>query len=180
MIHKIFAQILTLSLLLILSNAGCSFSPQSSLELDVLHDGTLIDGTASQRITFLLLNEDPIYLAMNLDDEKGLLSSTYPRLKVLAGKLNARRFGGYSLGPDVFLLLDQSRPLWEPHVIRSMQTNLDGHSQVDGLKPGKYWLMAYRQTKTNEAFWLQAVMINVDTTKVVLERSNALYSKSEP
>jgi len=177
-------QILALALLSILSNAGCSFSRYSSVELDVLPDGTFTDGTGSPPVTIVLLDEDPIYLAMNLEDERGLqnteLRSTYPRLKVLAGKLNARRFGGYSLGPDVFLLIEQSKPLWEPHVVRSMQTNMEGHSQVDGLKLGNYWLMAYRRTKQNEVFWLQSIEVNGDTKKVVLERSNALYFKSEP
>ncbi len=130
------------------------------------------------QVALFLLDEDPIYLAMNkvpTDQQATQVHQANPKLRVLAGKLNARRFGAYSLGPDVFVFLDQSRPLWESHVVRSVQSDRDGSSRVDNLKRGPYWLMGYKQGKETEAFWLQYVTITDGATEVVLERGNALY-----
>lgn len=103
---------------------------------------------------------------------------THPRLKILAGKLNARRFGGYSLSADVLLFIDQSRPLWELHVLRSGQIGLTGDSSIDNLTPGSYWLLAYSQVPGSESFWVQQVDINLGTNEVELQRTNALYVNS--
>jgi hypothetical protein len=142
-------------------------------------DSASIDSSAHANATFYLLDDDPIYIVMNGGNEQTLQSADvyrkHPRLQVLAGKMNARRQGAYSLGPDVFLLVEQSRPLWEPHVIRSVQTDVLGHSRLDDLKPGSYWLMGYIQTEEQEAFWLQSITVKVGANEIVLERSNALY-----
>jgi hypothetical protein len=176
--NQFSAHILALVVLSILFNIECSYSRRPSLRLKVLPDKTSRDTTRIAPITFHLLDDDPLYIVMN-ERASGTeqLYREYPKLRVLAGKLNARRFGGYPLGPDVFLLIDQSRPLWEPHIIKSTLTDSEGKSQLDDLKPGNYWLMAYPQAEGKEVLWLQSVTIKEGVTEMVLERGNALYSK---
>ena len=157
--------VLKLGIILLLFSSGCSNSARPSLRLTVRMESASIDSSARANATFYLLDEDPIYLVMNGGNEQTLQAADvyrkYPRLQVLAGKMNARRQAAYSLGPDVFVLVDQSRPLWEPHVIRSVQTDGAGQSRLDDLKPGSYWLMGYSQTPEQEAFWLLSVTVKV-------------------
>ncbi|HEX6728985.1 MAG TPA: carboxypeptidase-like regulatory domain-containing protein, partial [Pyrinomonadaceae bacterium] len=140
-----------------------------------------VGSTPRPAVTFHLLDVDPIYLVMNGGLESmpqgGEVYKEHPRLKTLAGKLNARRLGGYSLSLDVFLFLDQSRPLWESHVIRSGQTDATGNAVLDDLAKGTYWLVAYSRASGGEAFWLQQIDIKDGATEVELLRSNALYIK---
>lgn len=171
--------ILALVILSILFSAECSYSRRPSLRLRVLPDPTLSESTTFTHVTYHLLNDDPLYLVMNGEDEHTPRAEEVyranPRLRVLAGKLNARRFGGYSLGPDVFLFMDQSQPLWQPHVIRSGQANVNGYTQLDDLKPGNCWLMVYSHAQGKQAFWLQYLTVKNGATEIVLEPVNALY-----
>lgn len=165
----------------VLINLECSPWRRPSLQLKSRSHSSSGDSMPLSKITFHLLDVDPIYLVMSGRDEdtpQGVeVHSAHPRLKVLAGKLNARRFGGYSLSSDVFLFMDQSRPFWKAHVIRSGQTDMAGNARLDDLKPGSYWLMGYSQVRQAEAFWVQQVDIKNGNNEVVLERNNALYFK---
>lgn len=154
--------ILALVITSILPDVACFSSRRSSLQIKLRQQGSG-DATHRAAVTFHLLDVDPIYLVLN-----GGLDSTpqgaevykeHPRLKTLAGKLNARRFGGYSLSSDVFLFLDQSRPLWESHVIKSGQTDASGNAVLNDLAKGTYWLVAYSRVSGEEAFWAQQVDI---------------------
>lgn len=131
--------------------------------------------------TFHLLDVDPINLVMTGGDEHTPwgeeVYNAHPNLRELASLLSARRQAAYSLGPDVFLFLEQSRPLWKAHVIRSVQTDMAGNARLVDLKPGSYWLMGYSEMHEAGAFWVQQVDIKDGANEVVLERSNALYFK---
>jgi hypothetical protein len=170
--------ILALVITSILFDVACFNSRHPSLEIRLrqLSSG---DATHHSAVTFHLLDVDPIHLVMNGELEStpqgGEVYKEHPKLKTLAGKLNARRFGGYSLSPDVFLFLDQSRPLWESHVLKSGQTDATGNAVLDDLPKGTYWLVAYSRASGEEAFWVQQIDIKEAATEVELLRSNALY-----
>jgi hypothetical protein len=170
--------ILALVIASIFFDVACLSSRRPSLQIKL---GQLASGDTMHRpaVTFHLLDVDPIYLVMNDGLEStpqgGEVYKEYPRLKTLAGKLNARRFGGYSLSPDVFLFIDQSRPLWESHVIKSGQTDASGNAVLNDLAKGTYWFVAYSRASGEEAFWLQQIDIKLGATEVELLRSNALY-----
>lgn len=172
-------RILALLMISVIFNLECSPSRHPSLQIKSRHHFSSGDSAHYSSVTFHLLDVDPFHLVMSGGDVNTPQGSEvyreHPRLKTLAGKLNARRFGGYSLGPDVFLFIDQSRPLWEPHVIKSGQTDTSGKASLDALTPGSYWLLAYSQTRGAEAFWVQQVDIKDGTNQVELHRSNALY-----
>lgn len=148
----------------------CSYPRTASLQLRV---------RPVSKVAVHLLDIDPINMVLTGGEEHTDLEAevyrAHPRLKVLAGVLNARRQSAYSLGPDVFLFLDQSRPLWEPHAIRSIETNAEGDARLDNLKPGSYWLMVYSDVQEEEAFWLRQIMIKDGDNEVVLEPGDALY-----
>ena len=147
----------TLLVLSTLLNLQCSVSTQTSLRLEV---------RPSSAVTAYLLDIDP------LDRE---LYNADPELKELAALMQARRREAYSLGPDVFLFLDRSRPVWGPHVVRSVETDADGAARLDNLKPGDYWLMAFSREQVRDALWLRHVIIKEGRNEAVLERGNALY-----
>jgi hypothetical protein len=132
-------------------------------------------------VTLHLLDIDPIDLVVTgADDLTPAGEQVYrahPRLKELAKLMNARRQAAYSLGPDVFLFLDQSRPMWEPRIIESAQTDAQGNALLDGLRPGRYRLIGYIEAPGGEAFWDRQVVIEDGDNEVVLERGNALYFK---
>lgn len=173
----IFALVITS----LLFDVACFNSRRPSLQIRLrqLSSG---DATHRSTVAFHLLDVDPIHLVMNGELEStpqgGEVYKEHPKLKTLAGKLNARRFGGYSLSPDAFLFLDQSRPLWESHVIKSGQTDATGNAVLDDLAKGTYWLVAYSRASGEEAFWVQQIDIQEGATEVELLRSNALYFSS--
>ena len=170
--NRLSLQILAFVSLSILLSLQCSCSRRVSLRLRVDTDSTRHEG-----LTAHLLDTDPINLVMTGADEQSPQGQevyrAHPKLKQLAALLNARRQAAYSPGPDVFLFLDQSRPLWEPHVIETLQPDAEGGAGIDGLRPGNYWLMA----RSEEAFWVQPVAVTEGDNVVVLDRSNALYFK---
>jgi hypothetical protein len=164
--NYLYSRILALLILSALLNLQCSCSTRTSLRLRVRPRSAPVSSTPPPRVTVHLLDIDPI---------DGEVYNADPKLKELAGLMNARRQEAYSLGPDVFLFLDQSRPIWEPHVIRSVETDGQGNARLDDLKPGRYWLMAYSQAQVRDAFWAQQLTVKEGDNEVVLEPGNALY-----
>ena len=157
----------------------CSHSQSTSLRLKIRLDSN--SGNSVEQVAVHLLDTDPISLVATGSEEHTARGAevyrAHPRLKVFAGTLNARRQSAYSLGPDVFLFLDQSRPLWEPHIIRSTETDVEGGARLDDLAAGSYWLMAYRKVPEMSAFWIQQVTVKNGDNEVVLRPDNALYIK---
>lgn len=129
--------------------------------------------------TLYLLNQNMMKLA--LAREGGLSSleervfRENPDLRKLAGLMNARRREAYSLGPEVVSFMEQSRPLWQPHVIQTAQTDAQGRARFDNLKPGDYWLMGRAGTEGGGvAFWNLTVSIGRGENTVRLEPANSL------
>ena len=91
--------------------------------------------------------------------------------------MDARRRNAYSLGAEVIPFMEDSRPLWEPHVIRSIRTDAQGRALFQGLKPGDYWLMGRTETKEGAAFWNQRVSVGRGENRITLDQTNALYVK---
>lgn len=171
-------RILALLILSSLFTLHCSYSQQTTLRLRVRLDSNSGHSMSPEQRAFHLLDTDPINLVLTASEEHTAeVYRAHPRLKILAGVLNARRQSAYSLGPDVFLFLDQSKPLWEPHVIRSIETDAEGNARLDNLTAGSYWLMVYSEAPERQAFWLQQVMVKDGDNEVVLRPDNALYIK---
>jgi hypothetical protein len=132
----------------------------------------------AQGAALYLLDEDMIKLAVVKEGEtNSLREKVYkenPGLRSLAGLMNARRREAYSLGPEVADFMEQSRPLWEPHVIQAGKTDAEGRVTFTGLKPGDYWLMGRVDTRGGVAFWNLAVKVGRGTSSITLEPANAL------
>lgn len=160
---------------------GCSDSNYGALAIEAQIISPAGNKQPVARATIHLLNADLILLAMAEGDEHSPLHDKVyaenPRLKSLARLMNGRRREAYSLGPDAFLLLEQCRPLWEPHVLRTAETDAEGRASFENLRPGRYWLMGYRRKDGEEAFWNQQVIIEKGTNRVALDEINALYFK---
>jgi hypothetical protein len=171
--------IIALVIVSLLFNLECSPSRRPTLQIKSRITSSSGESAGLSPVNLHLLDVDPFHLVMSGGHESTPQGSevyrVHPRLKILAGTLNARRFGGYSLSPDVFLFIDQSRPLWELHVIKSGQTDSKGNASLEDLTPGSYWLLAYSELRGAEAFWVQQVDIKNGTNEVELQRSNALY-----
>ena len=126
-----------------------------------------------------LLDEDMLRLALLKDGEpltplQEKIFREHPDLPKLAGVMNARRREAYSLGPDIFLLVEQSRALWEPHVKHTARTDQEGRARFSNLEPGDYWLMARARTRAGgAAFWNLPVTIKGGE---YLLRVDALYA----
>jgi hypothetical protein len=131
--------------------------------------------------TFYLLDADMILLSMVEGNEAGPLREKvyreHPNLGMVARVMDARRRNAYSLGAEVIQFMEDSRPLWETHVVQSARTDGQGRIVFKNLKPGDYWLMG--RTKTNEgaAFWNQRVSIDRGRNEIMLDQDNALYAK---
>ncbi|MBA3321605.1 MAG: hypothetical protein H0T45_09225 [Pyrinomonadaceae bacterium] len=154
---------------------------RADVELNVQVPATADEREPRGAVTFHLLDADPITLAMRAGDDENEVSEMvhreHPKLRSLAGLLNARRREAYSLSSDVFLLLDQSKPLWQPRVVQTVSIDRLGHASFRRLKPGTYWIMGYVREPWAEAFWLQQLSVGSGATTVALNQSNALYSK---
>jgi hypothetical protein len=125
-----------------------------------------------------LLDEDIIRLAMFEPDAgdpvRRAVHERHPRLRVIAGLMNARRFSAYPLGPDVKLLVEQARPLWEPHVLHAARADAQGRAAFDGLAPGDYWLMCLDERDGRVAFWNLRPTLARGANAVTLDDKNAL------
>jgi hypothetical protein len=134
------------------------------------------------RETFYLLDADMIRLAMVEGNESSPLRERvyreHPTLEMVARVMDARRRSAYSLGAEVITFMENSRPLWETHVVRSVQTDARGRALFESLKPGDYWLMGRAQTvEDGAAFWNQPVAIGRGENSLQLDQTNALYLK---
>jgi hypothetical protein len=129
--------------------------------------------------TFYLLDEDMMKLALVKEGEMSPLQEKVfrenPKLRGLAGLMNARRREAYSLGPEVAQFMEQSRPLWQAHVVQTRETNAAGRATFTDLAPGDYWLMGRVSLRDGGvAFWNLSVQIKRGETSVTLEPANAL------
>lgn len=128
--------------------------------------------------TLYLLDDDFIRLAMAApgagDPAREAVHREHPRLRMLAGLMHARRYSAYPLGPDVKLLLEQSRPLWEPHVLRTARADEQGRAAFDGLAPGVYWLMCLDERGGRLAFWNLWLTLARGANEATLDAKNAL------
>lgn len=149
-----------------------------SLNRSVVELSLRVPPGADTQATFHLLDADPFALAMQVGGGAGAdenVHRAHPKLRTLAGLLNARRREAYSLSRDVFLFLEQSKDLWRPHVIQSVNTDLQGRAAFRRLKPGAYWVMGYVRAPGAEAFWLQPVAVESGVNRLSFNRNNALY-----
>jgi hypothetical protein len=133
--------------------------------------------------TFYLLDADIIRLAMIEGNERSPLHDKvyreHPNLGMVAMVMDARRRSAYSLGAEVMPFMENSRPLWEPHVIQSAQTDKHGHAFFKSLKPGDYWLLGRMETEDGAAFWDQRISVSRGSNPITLDQNNALYVKSD-
>ena len=130
--------------------------------------------------TFYLLDADMIRLAMVEGNESSPLRDQvyreHPTLGMVARVMDARRRSAYSLGAEVIAFMENSRPLWETHVIQATRTDAHGHARFKSLKPGDYWLMGGVETAAEgAAFWNQSITIGRGENKIKLDQTNALY-----
>ncbi|HZB46426.1 MAG TPA: hypothetical protein VE360_14320 [Pyrinomonadaceae bacterium] len=134
--------------------------------------------------TLYLLDADPILLAMAEVNEGDAVQvrthREHPRLRMLAGLMNARRLAAYRLGTDIAIVLEQSKPLWETHVVRTARTDERGRAVFDKLAPGHYWLMCLSERDGKLAFWNPRVTVGLEPRKVVLDEGNALTVSEAP
>jgi hypothetical protein len=134
---------------------------------------------AVARETFYLLDADMISLAMNEANERSplreTLESEHPNLRMVARVMDARRRSAYSLGSEAIAFMENSRPLWESHVVGSARTDAQGRAVFENLKPGDYWLMGRTQEGGGAAFWNQRIIINRGENRIALDQNNALY-----
>lgn len=129
--------------------------------------------------TLYLLDEDPMKLSLA---QAGALAplqekvyAENPKLRNLAAVLNARRREAYSLGPEVASFVEQSSPLWQPHVIQTRATDAAGRASFMELKPGDYWLMCLAETEEGGvAFWNLSIKVEGADSSVTLEPRNSL------
>ena len=133
--------------------------------------------------TLYLLDRDMMKLALVKAGEESALQqrvfAEHTGLRNLAAVLNARRREAYSLGPDVTLFVEQTEPLWQPHVIQTIQMDASGHATLGGIEPGEYWLMCRAETEDKGvAFWNLPLTVNRGENKIRLEPFNSLQCSS--
>lgn len=170
--------------LLLLSGLGWlaargRFFARATLQIEARVSDKLGEQRPAPYATLYLLNQDVIRLALNRKGEPGSLEEKVfrenPELGRLAGLMNARRREAYSLGPEVRVFVEKSRPLWQPHVIQTIETNPEGRADFKDLKPGDYWLMCLTGTEGDGvAFWNLFVTLKSGENNLRLEPSNAL------
>jgi hypothetical protein len=129
--------------------------------------------------TFYLLDEDMMKLALLKEGQMSPLQERVfkenPKLRGLAGLMNARRREAYSLGPEVADFMEQSRPIWEPHVLQSRETDAEGRATFTELVPGAYWLMGRASLPGGGvAFWNLSVQVKRGENSIRLEPMNSL------
>lgn len=110
---------------------------------------------------------------MNALQEKAYREN--PKLRNLAGVMSARRREAYSLGPEVAAFMEQSRPLWQPHVMQTKVTDEEGRATFTELKAGNYWLMSRAETEDGGvAFWNLSIKVEGSDSSITLEPQNSL------
>lgn len=133
---------------------------------------------AVKSTTLYLLDEDMMKLSLAKEGEMSPLQEKVyrenPKLRNLAGVMSARRREAYSLGPEVAAFMEQSKPLWQPHVIQRRETDADGSASFTELKPGDYWLMSLAETDGGVAFWNLSIRVEGAETSITLEPRNSL------
>ena len=136
------------------------------------------ESQAVARESFYLLDVDMISLVMNEGDERSALREKldreHPNLKMVARVMDARRRSAYSLGAEAIAFMENSRPLWESHVVRSARTDAQGRAVFESLAPGDYWLMG-RMQGGGAAFWNQRIFVNRGENRITLDQNNTLY-----
>ncbi|HEX8174544.1 MAG TPA: carboxypeptidase-like regulatory domain-containing protein [Pyrinomonadaceae bacterium] len=132
----------------------------------------------AQGAVLYLLDEDMIRLVVLKDCETNQLRekvfSENPGLRSLAGLMNARRREAYSLGPEVADFMEQSRPLWELHVVQSGKTDAEGRVTFTDIRPGDYWVMGRVESRGGVAFWNLSVQVRRGASSITLQPANAL------
>ena len=63
------------------------------------------------------------------------------------------------------------------HFIQAATTDFQGRTTFESIEPGDYWIMGATQTRADFAFWNHKVSIKPGENKVLLDQSNALYSR---
>jgi hypothetical protein len=174
--------------LLLLATLACAGRRNATMEqgtLIVVARLTLAGATRPiSQETLYLLDADPIRLAMHEaetnDSTQAQTHQAHPRLKILAGLMNGRRFSAYPLGPDIALMLEQSKPIWERHVLRTARTDDDGRAVFAPLAPGRYWLMCLAERDGKLAYWDSLHIVAKEPQTVVLDERNALTVSDAP
>lgn len=134
--------------------------------------------------TLYLLDRDMMRLALVQEGEANPLQQRVfrenPTLRNLAGLMNARRREAYPLGPDVAPFMEQSRPLWQPHIIQTTETDAVGRARFLNLEPGDYWLMCRTGTAADGGvvFWNLFVTIKRGENSTKLDPLNSLQCSS--
>jgi hypothetical protein len=176
---------LSVAIIVAAAAPACSpFRQAASLHVEARVELAPGDARPSAGATVYLLDDDFIRLAMAEadagDSVRAAVHREHPRLRILAGLLNARRFSAYPLGPDVKLLLAQSRPLWEPHVLRAERADERGRAAFVGLAPGVYWLMCLDERGGRLAFWNLRLELGRGANEITLDAKNALTVSDAP
>ena len=94
--------------------------------------------------------------------------------------MNGRRFSAYPLGPDIALMFEQSKPIWERHVVRTARTDDSGRAVFAPLAPGRYWLMCLAERHGKLAYWDSLHIVAKEPQTVVLDERNALTVSDAP
>lgn len=179
--------LLMLALACALLGAGCGATNKDEGGSLSVEARVVVNGAARpvSLETLYLLDADPIRVAMTEADEGDAAQAKthreHPRLRMLAGLMNGRRFAAYPLGTDIAVVLEQSKPLWETHVVRTARTDERGRALFGGLAPGHYWLTCLSERDGKLAFWNPRVTVARGASEtVVLDLSNALTFSDSP
>jgi hypothetical protein len=171
-----------LLLLLLLAGSGWLLARRRLTRTTLLVEARLSSVKEEQpasRATLYLLERDMMKLALVEAGGPSPLQervfSEHPKLRHLAALMNVRRREAYSLGPEVLQFVEQSRPLWQPHVLYTTETDMFGRAHFYNLKPGDYWLVCRAETRGGGvAFWNLYVSLHRGEQTVTLEPFNSL------
>lgn len=173
--------------LLFLAGLGWPIARRWLTRCTLLVEVRLSDIKGEQRpassVILYLLDQDMMKLALVKEGATNPLQEKVfrenPNLRGLAAVLNARRREAYSLGPDVSLFMEQSRELWQPHVIQTTQTDGEGRAGFENLEPGDYRLMGRAERPDGGvAFWNLFLTISRGQNSRRLEPLNSLQCSS--
>ena len=63
------------------------------------------------------------------------------------------------------------------HFVQVATTDFQGRAAFENIEAGDYWIMGATQTRADFAFWNYKVTVKPGENKVLLDQSNALYTK---